>query len=95
MTAAEAREFLDAAYAAVFRRAADQGGLETYTTAMQAGMSATDILREFLASAEFRDAAFTNVSTTTMLGWIHSWRRFDRWPMKRSPKSCPRDAISI
>jgi hypothetical protein len=56
MTAAEAREFLEAAYAAVFRRVADQGGLESYTTAMQSGMSATDILREFLASAEFRDA---------------------------------------
>ena len=58
MTAAEAREFLEAAYVGVFRRAADQGGLETYTTAMQAGMSATDILRAFLASAEFRDARY-------------------------------------
>jgi hypothetical protein len=56
MTAEEAREFLEAAYAAVFRRVADQGGLESYTTAMQSGMSATDILREFLASTEFRGA---------------------------------------
>ena len=43
MTTAEAREFLEVAYVGVFRRAADQGGLETYTTAMQAGRSATDI----------------------------------------------------
>ena len=56
MTAAEAREFLQAAYAAVFRRVADQGGLESYTRAMQSGVSATDILREFAASAEFREA---------------------------------------
>ena len=56
MTAAEAREFLEAAYVGVFRRAADPGGLEAYATAMQAGMSATDILRAFLGSAEFRDA---------------------------------------
>jgi len=56
MTAAEAREFLEAAYASVFRRVADQGGLESYTTAMQSGMSPTDILRAFVASAEFRDA---------------------------------------
>jgi SAM-dependent methyltransferase len=56
MTAAEAREFLLAAYAAVFRRVADQYGLDSYTRAMQSGVSATDILREFLASAEFRDA---------------------------------------
>jgi 2-polyprenyl-3-methyl-5-hydroxy-6-metoxy-1,4-benzoquinol methylase len=56
MIQTEARAFLEAAYAAVFRRVADQGGLETYTAAMLAGRSATDILREFLASAEFRDA---------------------------------------
>jgi hypothetical protein len=55
MTAAEAREFLEAAYAAVFRRVADQSGLDTYTKAMQSGMSATEVLRAFLASGEFRD----------------------------------------
>lgn len=56
MTRTEAREFLEAAYAAVFRRVADQAGLEAYMTAMQSGISPTHILREFLASAEFRDA---------------------------------------
>ena len=61
MTAAEAREFLEAAYAAVFRRVADQGGLESYTRAMQAGRSPADILREFLASAEFRGALNTRL----------------------------------
>lgn len=55
MTGDQARDFVEMAYQAAFRRLADPDGLNTYVRAIENGMSPADVLRTFLASEEFRE----------------------------------------
>lgn len=49
----EARDFIEIAYRAVFRREADEGGLSAYRTFLEQGGSPTQVLETFTKSPEY------------------------------------------